>query len=62
LLKSRCFKNTFRETRFELGSQGGEASSKMPHHPDLNAHMMIWATAHERSTNDLRVIGCHAKC
>ncbi len=44
LPKSRCSGNPFIETLFELGQQGDEAFSEMPHHPDLNAHMTIWAT------------------
>jgi hypothetical protein len=41
LPKSRCSVNLFRETQFELGQQGDEAFSEMPHHPDPNTHMTI---------------------
>jgi hypothetical protein len=48
LPNSHRFKNTFREALFELGQQGDEAFSEMPHHPEPNAHMTICATAGKR--------------
>jgi hypothetical protein len=38
LPKSRCFRNTFRETQFELGYQGDEAFSEMPGGKALSFH------------------------
>ncbi len=58
LPESRCCRNTFIETLFELGQQGDEAFSEMPHHPDLNAHMTLWATACRNLTGRSRGQQC----